>query len=183
MIQAIGATIAVGWLAFWVFWFAAAATAKRSRLGTYSSVSILLRLGIFVLVFVLIRVKAFGALIPSPAVQALGLVLWVLGLAFAVWARLYIGRNWGMPMTERVDPELVTTGPYRSVRHPIYTGVIVALIGTSLAVGLYWLIIAAAVAAYFIYSATIEERNLAREFPSSYPAYKRSTKMLIPLLF
>lgn len=183
MIPAIGTSIAVGWLVFWVFWFAAAATAKGSRLGTSSSLSILLRLGIFVLVVVLIRLKAFGALVPSPAVQALGLALWVVGLGFAVWARLYIGRNWGMPMTERVDPELVTAGPYRYVRHPIYTGVILALIGTSLAVGPYWLIITAAVAGYFIYSATVEERNLARAFPATYPAYRRSSKMLIPFIF
>lgn len=183
MAKAVGVTIAVGWLAFWAFWFAAAVTAKRSRLGTYSSVSVLLRLGIFVLSLVLIRFKAFGALVPGPALQALGLVLWVLGLAFAAWARLYIGRNWGMPMTERVDPELVITGPYRCVRHPIYTGVILALVGTTLAIGAYWLLITVAVAAYFIYSATVEERNLAREFPVTYPAYKRSTKMLIPLVF
>lgn len=180
---AIGTTIAVGWLAFWVFWFGIAASAKRTRTYNYSSASIAIRFGIFLLVFYLVRFKAFGGLIPSPLVQTVGFALWVLGLAFAIWARLYIGRNWGMPMTERVDPELVTTGPYRYVRHPIYSGVILALIGTALAAGLYWLVATVAVSAYFIYSATVEEHNLAREFPSVYGAYKRSTKMLVPFIF
>lgn len=181
--QVIGATIGVGWLAFWVFWFAVAATAKRTRAYNYSSAGVAIRFGIFLLVFFLIRIRAFGELLPSPPVQVLGFALWVLGLALAIWARLYIGRNWGMPMTERVDPELVTTGPYRYVRHPIYSGVILAVIGTALATGLYWLIAAAAVSAYFIYSATVEEHNLAREFPATYPAYKSSTKMLVPFIF
>ena len=181
--EAIGVTIGVGWLAFWVFWFVIAASAKRTRTYNYSSANIAIRFGIFLLVFSLIRLNAFGGLIPSPAVQAIGIALWVLGLAFAIWARVYIGRNWGMPMTERVDPELVTTGPYRYVRHPIYSGVILALVGTGLAVGLYWLIAAVAVSVYFVYSATVEEHTLAREFPSTYPAYKRSTKMLIPFIF
>jgi protein-S-isoprenylcysteine O-methyltransferase Ste14 len=75
------------------------------------------------------------------------------------------------------------TGPYRSIRHPIYTGIIVALVGTALATSLLGLIVAAVVGGYFIFSATREERFLAAEFPDSYPAYKASTKMLIPFVF
>ena len=181
--QAIGYTIGIGWLVFWLFWFAMATTARVSRARTYSSAGVVVRFGIFLVVFVLIRFKALGGELPGPWFQALGVALWLLGLGFAVWARLYIGRNWGMPMTERVDPELVTTGPYRYVRHPIYAGVILAMVGTAFAVGLYWLIVAALLGVYFGYSAMVEERNLAREFPSTFPAYKRSTKMLVPFLF
>jgi protein-S-isoprenylcysteine O-methyltransferase Ste14 len=47
----------------------------------------------------------------------------------AVWARLHVGRNWGMPMTQRAEPELVTSGPYRFVRHPIYSGLLTAMLG------------------------------------------------------
>lgn len=85
-------------------------------------------------------------------------------------------------MTRRTEPELVTTGPYRTIRHPIYTGIIVALVGTALATSLLALIVAAVVAGYFIFSATREERFLAGEFPGTYPAYKARTKMLIPFL-
>jgi protein-S-isoprenylcysteine O-methyltransferase Ste14 len=85
-------------------------------------------------------------------------------------------------MSEKADPELVTTGPYRSVRHPIYTGIILALMGTAVAINWYWLIAVAVPGAYFIYSALAEERYLARRFPDTYPAYKRTTWMLIPFV-
>ena len=88
-----------------------------------------------------------------------------------------------MPMTQKVDPELVTTGPYRSVRHPIYSGIILAMIGTTIAVSLYWVVAVVVVGGYFVYSAVTEERLMAASFPNSYPAYKRSTKMLIPFIF
>jgi protein-S-isoprenylcysteine O-methyltransferase Ste14 len=88
-----------------------------------------------------------------------------------------------MPMTRRDEPELVTTGPYRRVRHPIYTGIILALLGTALATALYGLIAVAVLSAYFIYSATREESFLAEQFPDTYPAYKHSTKMLVPFVF
>jgi protein-S-isoprenylcysteine O-methyltransferase Ste14 len=109
--------------------------------------------------------------------------LYVLGLGLAVWARVYIGRNWGTPMSRKQDPELVTSGPYRMVRHPIYSGIILASIGTAVAISLYWLIVAALFGAYFIYSALQEERFMAEQFPNTYPEYKRSTKMLIPFVF
>jgi protein-S-isoprenylcysteine O-methyltransferase Ste14 len=77
----------------------------------------------------------------------------------------------------------VTTGPYRTVRHPIYSGIILALIGTTIAVSLYWLVAVIFAGAYFSFSAVREERYMAEAFPNSYPEYKRSTKMLIPHVF
>ncbi|HLX19505.1 MAG TPA: isoprenylcysteine carboxylmethyltransferase family protein [Gaiellaceae bacterium] len=172
----------IGWAAFWLYWLAAAFSMKRGRVPWARSGGI--RLVILVLVVVLIRLGAFRhhAVHTDPARSAVGLALFAAGLLFAIWARVTIGRNWGTPMTEKVDPELVTTGPYRFVRHPIYTGIILAGIGT--AVGLSWfLLVPFAIAdAYFIYSATVEERYLAKEFPDTYPAYKRSTKMLVPFI-
>jgi protein-S-isoprenylcysteine O-methyltransferase Ste14 len=104
-------------------------------------------------------------------------------LALAIWARIYLGGNWGTPMSQKVDPELVTSGPYRSIRHPIYSGILLAMIGTTIAVSLYWLVAVAMLGAYFLYSAVVEERFMASRFPDSYPPYKRSTKMLIPFIF
>lgn len=75
-------------------------------------------------------------------------------------------------MTERV-PELVTSGPYKLVRHPIYSGILTAGIGTAVAV----------YGTFFIYSAIAEERYMTGQFPDDYPAYKRSSKMLIPFIF
>jgi protein-S-isoprenylcysteine O-methyltransferase Ste14 len=85
-------------------------------------------------------------------------------------------------MSQKVDPELVTAGPYRRIRHPIYSGIILAMIGTTIAVSLYWLIAVVVIGAYFLYSAIVEERSMARLFPDSYPEYRRSTKMLIPYI-
>jgi protein-S-isoprenylcysteine O-methyltransferase Ste14 len=87
-----------------------------------------------------------------------------------------------MPMSQKVDPELVTAGPYSRVRHPIYSGIILAMVGTTIAVSLYWLVAVVVMGAYFLYSAMVEERSMGRLFPDSYPQYKRSTKMLIPFI-
>ena len=183
--RAVGFFVLAAWLAFWGYWILAAAGAKRQEPRAGNAAGIGIRLGIVLLVFLLVRTRALGAdagIIQNPAVQGLGIVLFVAGLGLAIWARLYIGRNWGMPMSVKADPELVTTGPYRYVRHPIYSGVILAMVGTALAVGLDWLVVALLMGVYFIYSATVEEKNLMRLFPSTYPAYKRSTKMLVPFL-
>ena len=101
----------------------------------------------------------------------------------ALWARVHIGRNWGSPMTRKDEPELVTSGPYRLVRHPIYSGILVAGVGTAVALSWQWLIVVALAGLYFVYSATVEERYLTEQFPESYPAYKQSTKMLVPFIF
>jgi protein-S-isoprenylcysteine O-methyltransferase Ste14 len=116
------------------------------------------------------------------AVQIVGLVLFLAGLGLAVWARIYLGRNWGMPMTRKDEPELVTSGPYRFVRHPIYSGLFLAILGTTLATNLYWLIALAALGVYFVYSARVEERLMTASFPGVYPEYQARTRMLIPFL-
>ena len=68
------------------------------------------------------------------------------------------------------------------VRHPIYSGIILAMIGTTVAVSLYWLVAVILIAAYFLYSATMEERYMAGVFPDAYPRYKSATKMLVPFI-
>lgn len=85
-------------------------------------------------------------------------------------------------MSEKVGPTLVTTGPYRYIRHPIYSGLILAMVGTALAVKIYWLIVALLAGSYFVYSATVEEREMTRLFPTTYLAYKQSTHMLVPFI-
>jgi len=120
----------------------------------------------------------------APGVQLLGLCITAVGVALAVWARLYLGKNWGQPMSLKENPELVTTGPYAYIRNPIYTGFLLAMLGSSLVVGFYWWLgLLVVMASYFIYSAFQEEKIMAREFPSQYPAYKARTKMLIPFVF
>jgi protein-S-isoprenylcysteine O-methyltransferase Ste14 len=85
-------------------------------------------------------------------------------------------------MTEKAEPALVTSGPYRFVRHPIYSGLLLAVLGTALATNVIGLVIVAVLGGYFYYSASVEERNLTATFPTAYPAYRARTKMLIPLV-
>jgi protein-S-isoprenylcysteine O-methyltransferase Ste14 len=174
--------ILVCWVAFWVYWLAASTRVKagQTRWTRFAGV----RVGLILVVLLLLRVRAFKEHVATndPWLQGTGLAVFLLGLALAIWARVYLGRNWGMPMSQKADPELVTTGPYSSVRHPIYSGIILAMIGTTIAVSLYWLVAVLVIGAYFLYSAIVEERSMARLFPDSYPEYKRSTKMLIPFI-
>ena len=119
----------------------------------------------------------------DPWRAGLGLFLFALGLGLAIWARVHIGRNWGTPMSQKDEPELVTSGPYRLVRHPIYTGILVAGVGTAVALSWLWLIAVVLAGVYFAYSATVEERYLTEQFPDAYPTYRRTTKMLLPFIF
>jgi protein-S-isoprenylcysteine O-methyltransferase Ste14 len=181
--RAVELVFAVGWAAFWLYWLVAAFSTKRGRVPWSRELRI--RAVIAVVVFVLIRVGAFRGhgLNTDPLRAGVGLVLFGLGLGFAVWARIHIGRNWGVPMTQKDEPELVTSGPYHLVRHPIYSGILVAGLGTTLALSWWWLAAVVLAGIYFIYGATVEERYLTGQFPDSYPAYRRSTKMLVPFIF
>ncbi len=172
------------WILFWFCWLLAASTAKQgnNRWGRFAGA----RVALVVLVVLLLHLGLFKGKrteTTNPWLEGIGLAVFLLGLGLAIWARIYIGRNWGMPMTERAEPELVNTGPYSIIRHPIYSGIMLALIGTALAVALYFFVAVVVVGAYFIFSAVTEERNMTRLFPDAYPEYKRSTKMLIPYIF
>jgi protein-S-isoprenylcysteine O-methyltransferase Ste14 len=174
---------AAGWAAFWIYWLVAAFSMKRGRI--VWSRQLRIRAVIAIIVIVLIRFGAFRGhgLSTGPWRAGLGLALFGLGLGFAIWARVHIGRNWGTPMTQKDEPELVTSGPYRLVRHPIYSGILAAGVGTAVALNSFWLIAVGLAGLYFLYSARVEERYLTEQFPDTYPVYKRSTKMLVPFLF
>ena len=181
--RAVDFVFAIGWAAFWLYWLAAAFTMKRGRVPWSRELRI--RALIAALVIVLTRFGVFRGhgLNTDPWRAGLGLVLFLLGLGFAVWARVHIGRNWGTPMSRKNEPELVTSGPYHVVRHPIYSGVLLAGVGTAVALSWLWLVAVALAGTYFVYSATVEERNMAEQFPEQYAAYRRSTKMFVPFVF
>jgi protein-S-isoprenylcysteine O-methyltransferase Ste14 len=180
--HAVEIVFAIVWAAFWTYWLVAAFSMKRGHLAWSRELRI--RAVVLVLAIVLIRLGVFRnhGLNSDPWRAGLGLVLFAVGLGFAIWARVHIGRNWGTPMSTKDEPELVTDGPYSLVRHPIYSGVLVAGVGTAVALSWAWLIAVALAGVYFVYSATIEERNLTEQLPDSYPPYRRSTKMLVPFI-
>ena len=178
--HALKLAIGCAWIVFWIYWIVSASSSKesvssgwRTRLTGVSAVG----------VFVIAGVLHGGSLaVHSVILAAIGALLFACGIALAVWARLHLGGNWGMPMTQRAEPELVTSGPYRFVRHPIYSGLLTAMLGTALVDNLLGLIVVAVLVAYFNYCGIVEERNLAATFPTAYPEYRSRTKMLIPFL-
>jgi protein-S-isoprenylcysteine O-methyltransferase Ste14 len=180
--RAVELVFATGWAAFWLYWLVAAFSMKRGRVPWSRELRI--RAIIAAIVILLIRLGAIRGhgLDTDPWRAGIGLILFALGLGFAIWARMHIGRNWGTPMTQKDEPELVTSGPYHLVRHPIYSGILAAGVGTAIALSWVWLTAVALAGVYFLYSAMVEERHMADQFPDIYPPYKRSTKMLVPFL-
>jgi protein-S-isoprenylcysteine O-methyltransferase Ste14 len=170
------------WAVFWIYWLISAVGVKQGSSRSWRARPLFLL--IFVVAVLATRgIRGSSSLaVHSAVLEAMGVIVFVCGLALAVWARVYLGRNWGMPMTQKADPELVTSGPYHWIRNPIYTGVLLGLLGTALAVNLYYLLALALAGVYFVYSSVVEGRRLEATFPDTYPEYKAHTKMLIPFV-
>ncbi len=179
------------WIIFIAYWAVAAIGAKRSIGARAWRREIGLRLAVIVVIALVLRNPAVrGALrnvqtdISGNAFMGMvGLVLCALGIALAIWARAHLGRNWGMPMSRKEHPELVTSGPYAFVRHPIYTGILLAILGSTIGVSMFWALPFVLSAGYFIYSARREEEVLLRQFPEQYSAYMKRSNMLLPWPF
>jgi protein-S-isoprenylcysteine O-methyltransferase Ste14 len=183
--------IAICWLILLGCWLVMAFDTKKSvrkgswRTGAYVRLAVLIAL-VLILRFPegrhLLRHARYTFLFPGPLVRAIGVAICALGVALAIWARVYLGRNWGMPRSLKENPELVTNGPYAVIRHPIYSGILAAVLGSALAESGLWLLPFVLFCAYFIYSATREEKNMTRQFPGAYPDYKKRTWMIIPFV-
>lgn len=113
---------------------------------------------------------------------ATGAALATIGAIIAFSARGVIGRNWGSPGVRKTNTELVTSGPYSVIRHPIYTGILLMMVGTAIGLTPIWWLVAVAAGIYFVTSARAEESHMTERFPDAYPAYKARTKMLIPFV-
>lgn len=175
------------WIAFYLFWLFSAIGVKKSVRGTDAwRRGIPLRLLLVLVVIVvarLLRIRHVWVPTRSVAMGIAGLVVCIVGLGLAVWARRHLGRNWGVPMSLKQGHELVTTGPYRVIRHPIYTGILTAMLGSSLVAGGIWLVLFVVAAAFFVYSAKTEERLMMQQFPETYPEYKKRTYTLVPFVW
>jgi len=176
--------IGLSWLTFFIAWAVLAMIYGGGGKRSTTAGSLALRVLMLASAYLAVRygdsVRPFGELTHELAIA--GVALCVAGLAFAVWARVALGRSWGMPMALHDDPELVTSGPYEYVRHPIYTGLSAMLIGTSLVYPVAALPCFITIA-YSTFAARREERDMAQRFPDAYPAYKRRSKFLVPFVF
>jgi protein-S-isoprenylcysteine O-methyltransferase Ste14 len=119
----------------------------------------------------------------NPALSSVGLFLTISGMAFFVWARQNLGRNWSQTVSAKEDHELVTSGPYRYVRHPMYTGGFVACLGSAIACGGAWIFLLVFLGAIFFWRVGAEDKLMAQQFPNEFPGYKQRTKALIPFVW
>ena len=117
----------------------------------------------------------------AAAFRIAGAALTIAGCAFAIWARVTLGSNWSGRAVVKEDHELIERGPYALARHPIYSGLLLALAGTALALGHVGAVIGVVViAAVFAVKMRHEERLMMETFPEAYPNYRRRVKAVIP---
>lgn len=119
----------------------------------------------------------------SPVVACIGLALTIIGLGVMAWSRIVLGRNWSATVTIKKDHELVSSGPYAIVRHPLYAGVLLAMFGTAISFGDLRGFIAffLTFAGWWLKSRT-EERFMVKQFGARYLQYQQQVKALIPYL-
>ena len=147
-----------------------------------------MRLSILALTFVLLlspwlRMGWLGRrfVLDTEVGRTVGLVMTALAILLCVWARVHLGKYWSDKVVLKVDHRLIRSGPYRFLRHPIYSGVLLGILGTALAVGELRGILALVVmsANYFV-KARREERVLAGQFGEEFAEYTRRAGFLVP---
>lgn len=174
------------WAVFGLYWLVSAfkrkATKKRETY--FQRLRYTLPL---VLAFLLFRPEAhymwLGArFVPAaPGSEWLGLAITAAGVAFAIWARWHLGTNWSGVVTLKEGHELIRTGPYRTIRHPIYTGILLAIFGTLVTIGeVRGLIGLGVVWLSFYLKARREESFLTEEFGAAFAEHQRHTGMFLP---
>jgi len=180
--------IAVCWVIFITVWIVNAARTKRTVENQSVESALAHRLPVALGWWLMLVPKWFNPLnhriLPhTDLVQMIGAIICVCGLIFTLWARQTLAGNWSSNVTFKQDHELIRTGPYHFVRHPIYTGLLVMWFGTVLYLGeVRGVVSILLVALGFWIKLRQEERLLVRHFPDAYPAYQHEVKALIPFL-
>ncbi len=176
----------VTWFAIWLIWaIRTKPTERRESVSSRLSYTVLTVVAFYAMFSGdvpqgWLRIRLFAA---NPWTAALGIAITAAGLAFAIWARAYLGTNWSGAVTVKVGHQLIRTGPYRWVRHPIYSGMILAMLGTAIARhqvrGLVAIVL---LYAGFKIKSKIEERTMTNTFGSEYDQYSQETGAIIPKL-
>lgn len=182
-------TIRFCWGIFLAVWLLAAISTKRSVYRESRAqrlrYSILLVAGYFLLT----RGHRMPYPLSAPVIPHMEIVAWagvalcVAGLGFCIWARLTLGRNWSGAVTVKEGHELIERGPYRLVRHPIYTGLLAMFLGTAIVLG-HVAGIAGLVLVFVSFWIKLrdEERIMLKQFPDQYAAYQLRAKRIIPFV-
>ncbi len=179
------------WVAWAAIWILLALRTKRARLRLKSADALTYMLPTAVGAYLcmartgtLIRLGVWRQDVPPIArLMWLGAALTLAGLLFAIWARLYLGQNWSGMVTVKHDHELIRTGPYRLVRHPIYSGILLALLGTIFCRRNLWGFLGVALVWLGLWlKSRMEERLMVETFGAQYDEYRRTTGALLPRL-
>lgn len=183
----------VVWIAFLLYWqiiWARTATPKTTQ-RLEPAFSRILRAVTFIVAVLLLATTR----IPLPWIYRqlwptglwpfwVGAAVTVGGLLFAVWARRHLGSNWSRSVTIKQDHELITSGPYALVRHPIYTGILTGFLGTAIALSQVRGFIAFILVFLVIWAKLrMEEQWMHSQFGETYTTYVSQTAALVPYLF
>jgi protein-S-isoprenylcysteine O-methyltransferase Ste14 len=175
------------WILFCLYWLVSALKRKRTKQRESWAQRFGYALPLWLAFYLLWQPTAhYGWLgvrfIPSAAAgEWVGVFLTAAGVAIAFWARWHLGANWSGVVTLKEGHELIRTGPYRMIRHPIYTGLLLALLGSAVAQGEFRGLLAVAIGwmAFYI-KARREESFLTQEFGAVFAEHQRHTGMFLP---
>ena len=182
--------IVASWVAMILFWVISAFSVKRDVQSGRWRRFVWLRIVILLVVLSFLWARSSLGILAdrwgivqtvsqNTLLAGIGALLCALGVGYAIWARVHLGKNWSPIPNVKEGHELITGGPYRLVRHPIYTGIIAATFGTGLAIHV-WFLVFLIMTANFIWRVRTEERLMTKQFPDQYPEYKKKTWALIP---
>jgi len=177
------------WVVVAIYWIVAAGRAKpAAKRQSPASRALHIAILLSAYVFLWTGFTRIGILknrfVPAEGWGAwLGLALTIAGCAFAIWARVYLGSNWSGTVTVKQNHELVRSGPYAIVRHPIYSGFLLALAGTAIVVGEIRALVGLGLAITgFLLKAGYEEQFMLEQFDGEYVRYSQQVRRLIPFL-
>jgi protein-S-isoprenylcysteine O-methyltransferase Ste14 len=175
------------WILFGLYWLVSAFKRKKTKRRESWGQRLVYVLPLVGASWLLLRPEAhygwLGARFApaSPISEWTGVLLTAAGVAIAFWARWHLGANWSGVVTLKEGHELIRTGPYRAIRHPIYTGILLALFGTAVAAGEVRGLLAVAIAGVSFYSkARREESFLTQEFGEKFGTHVKQTGMFLP---
>jgi protein-S-isoprenylcysteine O-methyltransferase Ste14 len=182
-----GTIVDFSWAALAIYWLFTAKATKKVAINESSGLRVF-RLAIIAILFVLLgtdwlrigplRARVFPV---ESSITWTGVALTAVGVGLAIWARFRLGRNWSDKVVLKVDHELIRSGPYRYLRHPIYTGILLALAGTVLVIGEWRGIVALVLMSINYYvKATREEKILAANFGDAFLEHKKRTGFFLP---
>jgi protein-S-isoprenylcysteine O-methyltransferase Ste14 len=181
-----GILILACWVLLMVYWRLSASSVKpAAERQTWSSRLARSPALLGFLLMIVAGVHPFGmVMIGQSALSAsLGVAVCALGLFVSIWSRKTLGSNWSQDVELKHGHELVERGPYRYVRHPIYTGILLMALGTAIASGLLIEFLAfLCILVGFYIKLKQEETLLLTHFPDEYPAYKARVKAIVPFV-